>query len=83
MASVNHGLVSSEADTRGLGERTPVGVRMANPPASIPEHWPFCTTARQFRASVIGVPKGVNEDEQLPLRKVVERPDGTVVEGEW
>ncbi|KAK7683555.1 hypothetical protein QCA50_013390 [Cerrena zonata] len=64
------------------GERTPVGVRMASPPASIPEHWSLCTTARRFRASVANTLSGPHDDEQLPLRKVVERPDGTVVEGE-
>ncbi|PIL27692.1 hypothetical protein GSI_10845 [Ganoderma sinense ZZ0214-1] len=34
------------------GERTPVGVRMAGPPANIPENWMFCNIARQFRAAV-------------------------------
>lgn len=74
---------SGVADKQGLGERTPVGVRMASPPASIPEHWSLCTTARRFRASVANTLSGPHDDEQLPLRKVVERPDGTVVEGEW
>ncbi|CAL1708943.1 unnamed protein product [Somion occarium] len=61
------------------GERTPVGVRMSAPPASIPEHWSLCNTARRFRAVVAGLP---HDDMQLPIRKVVERPNGKVKEGE-
>jgi acid phosphatase len=76
------------------GERTPVGVRMAKPPASIPEHWMMCKTARRFRAAVFASPPLVpNADEggasgtfkegTLWMRKTVERADGTTAEGEW
>ncbi|KAI9568107.1 phosphoglycerate mutase-like protein [Boletus coccyginus] len=34
------------------GERTPVRTRMADPPASIPEHWQMCSQARRFREAV-------------------------------
>ncbi|EMD34786.1 hypothetical protein CERSUDRAFT_86207 [Gelatoporia subvermispora B] len=73
------------------GERTPVGVRMAAPPASIPEHWMFCNTARQFRAAVAGghgwfasdaSQLEPNEDESLRTRRIVERRDGTPAQGE-
>ena len=73
-----------------LGERTPVKVRMADPPASIPAHWQLCRTARQFRASVAtfgeavqGSPRMADGVDFLPIKRVVERPDGTVSEGEW
>jgi len=78
------------------GERTPVGVRMADPPASIPEHWMFCHTARHFRAGVAssrpmipGAPSqpvrqdGEGEEESLRVARVVERADGTIAPGEW
>ncbi|GBE87416.1 Probable acid phosphatase [Sparassis crispa] len=76
------------------GERTPVRVRMAEPPASIPEHWLFCNAAHQFRAAVasgsnqtpelprVAGQEGGETDETLQTRRVVERGDGTVVMGE-
>jgi acid phosphatase len=73
------------------GERTPVGVRMAGAPASIPEHWMMCKTARRFRAAVFAPPpvKGdaqadgeFKEDTQW-MRKTVERADGSTADGEW
>ncbi|TRM60384.1 histidine phosphatase superfamily [Schizophyllum amplum] len=69
------------------GERTPVGVRLAAPPASIPEHWIMCKTARQLQAAVAGttgVTAVVSEhnDDFLRTRKVLERRDGSSAEGE-
>ncbi|KAH9849601.1 phosphoglycerate mutase-like protein [Lenzites betulinus] len=76
------------------GERTPVGVRMADPPANIPENWMFCNTARQFRAAVASAPGDYGRDMQFPAvqtgpaaeelraRRVVERRDGTAAVGE-
>ncbi|KAI8986698.1 phosphoglycerate mutase-like protein [Trametes punicea] len=77
------------------GERTPVGVRMADPPANIPEHWMFCNTARQFRAAVASATAEEGEAsmpfpavqtgaavEELRARRIVERRDGTAVAGE-
>ncbi|TDL24646.1 phosphoglycerate mutase-like protein [Rickenella mellea] len=75
------------------GERTPVGVRMSEPPASIPEHWMMCKTGRQFRAAVAGALTQVEANgiaarkdalpaETLAVKRVVERIDGTSVEGE-
>lgn len=57
-------------------------VRMSDPPASIPARWQLCKTARQFRAAVASTldPRVV---ENVPVRRVVEREDGSVVEGEW
>ena len=51
----------------------------------------MCKTGRQFRAAVAGAVAGsglspgvsVEEGETLELRRVVERYDGTAVEGEW
>ncbi|KAJ4468793.1 histidine phosphatase superfamily [Lentinula aciculospora] len=64
------------------GERTPVGVRLAGPPANLPEHWMMCKTARRFQASVY-VPGIVGVmDEFQQSRKVVERADGTHYEGQ-
>lgn len=70
------------------GERTPVGIRMSEPPASIPEHWMMCNSARNFRAAVAGLTgpdegAGSPVDGSMPFRKSVERKDGTSVQGEW
>ncbi|EIW55519.1 phosphoglycerate mutase-like protein [Trametes versicolor FP-101664 SS1] len=76
------------------GERTPVGVRMADPPANIPEHWMFCNTARQFRAAVSSATAEEGQNllfpavqtgpaaEELRARRVVERRDGSTAVGE-
>ncbi|KAF4616606.1 hypothetical protein D9613_008515 [Agrocybe pediades] len=73
------------------GERTPVGVRLTEPPASIPEHWMMCKTARRFRAAVTSALGPVTRDrsltgseidETLHTTKVVERKDGTAGVGE-
>jgi hypothetical protein len=58
------------------GERTPVRVRMANAPASIPEHWNLCKTARQFKSAVYGT-----KDDYLEMRRGVEGIDGLSVAG--
>ncbi|GLB39148.1 putative histidine acid phosphatase family protein [Lyophyllum shimeji] len=60
------------------GERTPVGVRLSRPPASIPEHWMMCETARQFQTAVTNTTK----DEFLRSRRVVERVDGVAAGAE-
>ncbi|PPQ68920.1 hypothetical protein CVT24_007664 [Panaeolus cyanescens] len=72
------------------GERTPVGVRMTNAPANIPEHWNMCRTASRFRSAVhdtlsghkTSQPAAMGSDETLATRIAVERGDGNVVEGE-
>ncbi|KAH9477792.1 putative acid phosphatase SPBC4.06 [Psilocybe cubensis] len=76
------------------GERTPVGVRLTDPPASIPEYWMMCKTARRFRAAVSSAlgpspnqaphlsVRNDELEETLQTQKVVERKDGTLVEGE-
>ena len=67
---------------------------MNEPPANIPENWMFCNTARQFRAAVAGTTMGEYgtsfpavqtgpAPEELHIRRVVERPDGTIAVGEW
>ncbi|KAF5383312.1 hypothetical protein D9615_005006 [Tricholomella constricta] len=60
------------------GERTPVGVRLQHAPASIPEHWMMCRTARQFHAAVTNT----TEDGLLRTRRIVERANGTAAPGE-
>jgi len=61
------------------GERTPVGIRLSQPPASIPEHWIMCKTATQFQAAVLGMSR---KREFIHTRKKVERVDGVVSDGE-
>lgn len=58
-----------------------MGVRLAGPPANVPEHWLMCKTARSFRAAVAD--DGALGDGYLHTRRLVERPDGSSVEGEW
>ena len=65
-----------------VGERTPVRIRMSDPPASIPEGWMLCHTARRFSAAVASNSTDGSQ-EGLPLRKVVEREDGSIASGEW
>jgi len=70
--------VPSEKKTpfRYLGERTPVGVRLANSPGNIPEYWDMCKEAKKFRQAVV--------DPMLdPTPRFVERRDGTVAEYDW
>ncbi|KAH8830007.1 histidine phosphatase superfamily [Flagelloscypha sp. PMI_526] len=68
------------------GERTPVGIRLADAPGNIPANWLMCRTARQFKAAVVGsVPspsQNLEDSNFLLTQKVVERPDGSNVEGE-
>ncbi|KZT41598.1 phosphoglycerate mutase-like protein [Sistotremastrum suecicum HHB10207 ss-3] len=69
------------------GERTPVGVRLVDPPASIPQHWTMCQNGRQFRAAVAGS-HALDEtsvqqhDASLLLRRAVERRDGSFHDSE-
>lgn len=63
-----------------LGERTPVGIRMTAPPASLPETWKFCGLARQFSAAVVGDDGTL---DQLDVRRVFERTDGQAFDDEW
>ncbi|KAG9013480.1 hypothetical protein FRB94_002555 [Tulasnella sp. JGI-2019a] len=57
------------------GERTPVSVRLNNSPASVPEFWNMCKTARKFMAAVY--PHNI-----LEVRRVSERASGKSVDGE-
>ncbi len=61
-----------------LGERTPVGVRLADAPASIPQYWQMCTNARRYQAPVVGA----SQEQLLSTRKLIEREDGTSLDGE-
>lgn len=65
-------------DLLRLGERTPVRVRLSQPPASIPAHWLMCNMARRFQAAAFGI-GGRNGI----IHKKVEHVDGTVLDGEW
>lgn len=58
--------------TDPLGERAPVGTRMAS---AIPENWLMCKSKRFL--SVPGLPDGQH------IQKVLERPDGDVAEAQW
>ncbi|KAH7926267.1 phosphoglycerate mutase-like protein [Leucogyrophana mollusca] len=61
------------------GERTPVKVRLSEPPASIPEHWKLCHAARNFRELIAG-PIG-HDDEPIRVKKLVETRSGLTAEG--
>jgi acid phosphatase len=63
-----------------LGERTPVGTRMSEPPARIPAFWNICRSARRFKAAVIG---SNNVSESVEILRLSERGDGHAKEGEW
>lgn len=65
------------------GERTPVRVRMSDPPANIPERWDLCKTARRFRAAVTSNINVTNAMEEVTIRKVVESANGDIEAGEW
>lgn len=67
------------------GERTPVGVRLVDSPANIPEHWNMCKTAHRFSSAVSSVLSNSQPEfeDPLPAKKVVERRDGKAVVGEW
>lgn len=89
-----NGVQTSHPVPHSTGERTPVGVRMADPPASLPKHWSFCHTARHFRAAVTSRSQTIpgttgnagaddTSEESLRTLRVVERADGTIAPGEW
>ncbi|KAG2139336.1 histidine phosphatase superfamily [Suillus clintonianus] len=61
------------------GERTPVRVRMSDPPASIPADWQMCNTAKSFHETVAGLSPTV--DDGLWYKKVVENRHGKTSEG--
>ena len=60
-----------------LGERTPVSTRMTE---FIPERWLMCSTARRFNATVGDTN---NATSALDITRIVARPDGVSVPGEW
>ncbi|OCB89129.1 phosphoglycerate mutase-like protein [Sanghuangporus baumii] len=71
------------------GERTPVRVRMSDPPASIPARWALCRTARQAHAPVATFGEAVRDSPRasdgidfLPIKRIVESADGSVIDGE-
>lgn len=69
--------------TPSPGERTPVRTRMQR---HIPENWFLCTTGRQFSANVWDQETGPLQQQSpttLPVRRVMERKDGTSSPGEW
>ncbi|KAG8814965.1 hypothetical protein FRC19_001371 [Serendipita sp. 401] len=66
------------------GERTPVGVRMNRPPASIPEYWPMCFAGRKFSAPVWEPSTILNEAYSaatVDLNRVVELRNGSATPG--
>lgn len=62
------------------GERTPVGIRLAE---FIPRHWIMCRASRNTQAFSLGDVDGREADVVSNVRRVVERSDGTSMEGEW
>lgn len=63
------------------GERTPVRVRMSDPPASIPADWQLCNTSKSFHETVAGYSSTI--DDGLWYKKVVENRYGKPSEGLW
>ncbi|KAB5591231.1 hypothetical protein CTheo_5313 [Ceratobasidium theobromae] len=61
------------------GERTPVGVRMTGPPASIPAFWDMCKSARRFKATILG---NGDASEAFEVQRLSERSNGYAKEGE-
>jgi acid phosphatase len=87
---VRHGMIdlprlSKDFISQTIGERTPVSVRMAEPPGNIPEHWMMCRMAKTFRTAVSGsTTKGqVTDNGPVRIARAVERVDGTSTDGEW
>lgn len=66
-----------------IGERTPVRIRMSDPPGNIPERWNLCKTAHRFRAAVTSNMNATNATEEVTVRRVVEGANGDVGAGEW
>lgn len=87
----------SRADDEAPGERTPVGIRLSKAPASIPEHWMVCKTARRLKtalssgagsdyaASLAGTDAVRQPQDLLDILnpRVVEQIDGKKESGEW
>ena len=61
------------------GERTPVSIRMSEPPANIPSTWLLCKEGRKFEAAVANL----TGSGTLRVERVVEREDGSLESGEW
>ncbi|EGN92524.1 hypothetical protein SERLA73DRAFT_191032 [Serpula lacrymans var. lacrymans S7.3] len=61
------------------GERTPVGVRMSEPPGSIPENWIMCRDANEFGSAMAANLTSIQSGLDVPknARRAVERRDGT------
>ncbi|KAL4073664.1 phosphoglycerate mutase-like protein, partial [Scleroderma citrinum] len=65
------------------GERTPVRIRMTDPPASLPERWQMCSAARQFSEAVdLTVPTAPSQ-RTLWFKKAVETKGGSTAPGLW
>ncbi|KAG6379653.1 histidine phosphatase superfamily [Boletus reticuloceps] len=63
------------------GERTPVRTRMADPPASIPEHWQMCSVARRFSEAVNSTTTTLGEPhpDGMWFKRGTEMRDGRTV----
>jgi hypothetical protein len=69
-----------------VGERTPVGVRMQNPPGNIPEHWLLCQAGRRFSAAVWEPARNKQElytVGSVDIERVVEFRNGSDKFGVW
>ena len=69
-----------------VGERTPVGVRMQNPPGNIPEHWLLCQAGRRFSAAVWEPARNKQElyiVGSVDIERVVEFRNDSAKPGVW
>lgn len=79
-------LISYSYPTRvSPGERTPVRTRMADPPASIPEHWQMCSVTRQFREAVNVTTTTLSESTSggVWFKRGTEMRDGSTAANLW
>lgn len=63
------------------GERTPVRIRMTDPPASLPARWQMCFAARQFSEAVDLTFPTVPNQRTLWFKRVTETAEGDTAPG--
>jgi len=75
--------LTRDSSSRYIGERTPVRIRMTDPPASLPARWQMCFAARQFSEAVNLTVPTVPSQRTLWFKKVTEAAEGNTAPGLW